>query len=343
MQKSRFNIGLASIALFAIFIFVPFFSITSFASSNDNLSKIELYAGGMPFGVKISSPGLTIVKFSSTKGKDASSAYLAGLREGDIITRVNGVLVNSLETFIKEVDKAGSNIISIVAIRNNKEIEFKVKPKYSTEDGKYKTGIWVKDSTTGIGTVTFINPNDFSFGGLGHPICDSCTGKIIPVGKGLVMNVNINGVLKGEVGSAGELRGTFLSKKIGTLTKNCDSGVFGYLSSTAISSSCEKLPVCPKEEIKEGEAYILCTLDGNKPEKFKIKIYDIDKSNTTSKSFRIKITDPELIKKSGGIVQGMSGSPIIQDGKLVGAVTHVLINDPTSGYGIFIENMLKES
>ena len=339
MKKTKLKISLLSLFFIAVFIFVPFFSITSFAS--ENLSEIELYAGGMPFGVKISSPGLTVVKFSKTRGNDASSAYLAGLREGDIITKINGVKVNSLETFIKEVDKSGASVLSIVALRDNKEIEFKVKPKYSSEDGKYKTGIWVKDSTTGIGTITYINPENNSFGGLGHPICDSSSGKIIQVGKGLVMDVNINGVIKGEVGTAGELRGAFLSKKIGTLTKNCESGVFGYLSTSEINANKqETIKVCPKEEIKEGEAYILSTLEGDTPCKYKIKIYDIDTSNSSTKNFRIKVIDQELIKKAGGIVQGMSGSPIIQNGKIVGAVTHVLINDPTSGYGIFIENML---
>ena len=337
MIKSKIKISIIFFAL--IFIFVPVLSITSFA--NNDLSELELYAGGMPFGVKISSPGLTVVKFSQTRGNNTSSAYLAGLREGDIITRINGVNVNSLETFIKEVDKSGANTISIVALRNNKEMEFKVKPKYSSEDGKYKTGIWVKDSTTGIGTITYINPNDNSFGGLGHPICDSSNGKIIPVGKGLVLDVNINGVIKGEVGTAGELRGTFLSKKIGTLTKNCQSGVFGYLSTSELDNNRNiPIKVSTKENVSEGEAYILSTLEGDSPQKYKIKIYDIDTSNSSFKNFRIKVTDPELIKKSGGIVQGMSGSPIIQNDKLIGAVTHVLINDPTCGYGIFIENML---
>ena len=343
MQKSRSNIALISFVLVTILFFVPLFSLTSYATENKDISEVELYPGGMPFGVKISSPGLTIVKFSSTRGNNASSAYQAGLREGDIITRINGVLVNSIETYIKEVDKSGAKPIEIIAIRNNKEMKFTVKPKYSSSDGKYKTGIWVKDSTTGIGTITYINPKDQSFGGLGHAICDSSNGKVIPVGKGLVMNVNINGVIKSEIGSAGELRGTFLSKKIGTLTKNCTSGVFGYLSTSSIPSSSELLKAAPKEEIKEGEAYILSTLDGNSPQKYKVEISDIDLSNSSAKNFKIKVIDSSLLNKSGGIVQGMSGSPIIQNGKIIGAVTHVLINDPTSGYGIFIENMLSAS
>lgn len=341
MQKIIKQTSSCFVLIIAILLFVPCFTVTIDAkeSSND-YSELQLYPGGMAFGVKISSPGLTIVKFTSKRGRDVSSAYLAGLREGDIITRVNGIKVTSIESFVKEVDKSAGNTLQISAIRNNKELTFQVKPKYSTDDGKYKTGIWVKDSTTGIGTVTFINPENGSFGGLGHAICDSSTGKIIPVGKGVVMNVCINGVKKGEVGSAGELKGSFLNKRIGVLNENSACGVFGVLSKSNISPSQCKMNICKKEDLKEGDAYILCTLDEGAPQKYKVKISNIDYSSTGPKSFRIKVTDPELIKKTGGIVQGMSGSPIIQDNKLVGAVTHVLINDPTSGYGIFIENML---
>lgn len=339
------NLKSKTISIFSLFLavilFVPCFITTSFASENTNdFSNIELYPGGMAFGVKISSPGLTIVKFTSKRGNDISSAYQAGLREGDIITKVNGKKVNSIENFVNEIDKAGSNTIEIVAIRNNQELKFKVKPKYSTEDGKYKTGIWAKDSTTGIGTVTFINPGNNSFGGLGHAICDSSSGRIIPLAKGTVMDVSINGVIKGEVGSAGELKGAFLNKRIGVLNKNCSCGVFGVLSSASITPKEDKMKICKKEDIKEGDAYIWCTLDEKGPQKYKVKISNIDYSNSSIKNFKVKITDPQLIKTAGGIVQGMSGSPIIQDGKIVGAVTHVLINDPTSGYGIFIENML---
>ena len=154
------------------------------------------------------------------------------------------------------------------------------------------------------------------------------------------MDVSINGVIKGQSGIAGELKGTFETKKIGTLLKNCECGVFGVLASNAISSPEGPMPICTKNEVCEGEAYIWCTLDENGPQKYTVQISNVDTSNSATKNFRIKITDEKLLLKSGGIVQGMSGSPIIQNGKLVGAVTHVLINDPTQGYGIFIENML---
>ena len=339
MQGKNLKKSLISMFFSLLFILLPCFSLIASANEGKNLSEIELIPGGMAFGVKISSPGLTIVKFTSTKGPDISSAFSAGMREGDVITKVNDVNINTIDDFIKEVNKANGSSLNIIALRNNKQIKFSVKPKYSSDDGRFKTGIWVKDSTTGIGTITFINPDNCSFGGLGHAICDSLNGRIVPVSRGIVMDVNINGVIKGEQGSAGELKGAFLSKKIGTLTKNCQCGVFGILSSSKEATN-ERMKICPKEELKTGDAYILSTIDGGSPQKFKIKIFDIDKSNSNTKNFKIKVTDPSLIKKTGGIVQGMSGSPIIQNGKLVGAVTHVLINDPTQGYGIFIENML---
>ena len=324
-----------------ILLFVPCFTFSVYASEITNdFSNIELYPGGMAFGIKISSPGLTVVKFTSKKGNDVSAAYLAGLREGDVITKINGVRVNTIEGFVREIDKAGASTIEIEATRNNKNLTFNVKPKYSCEDGKYKTGIWAKDGATGIGTITFINPENNAFGGLGHAICDSTNGKIIEVAKGTVMNVSINGVKKGQIGSAGELKGSFLNKRIGVVNKNCASGVFGILTANCFNPTEDKMQICKKEDLKEGDAYIWCTLNEGSPRKYKIKIYDIDVSNNGVKNFRIKITDKELIKQAGGIVQGMSGSPIIQNGKLVGAVTHVLINDPTCGYGIFIENML---
>lgn len=341
-MQNKVKLRTLSVVLLAILLFVPTFSITTYARDIKNLDEIELCTGGMPFGVKISSPGLTVVKFSATKGKNASSAYLAGLREGDIITHVNGVRVTNIETFIKEIDKAGANTIKLVAQRNGKELTFNVKPKYSRDDGRYKTGIFIKDSTAGIGTVTFIDPETGSFGGLGHAISDTSSGKPTEFTQGAIMDVKINGVVKGTVGTPGELKGAFSSKRTGKLLKNCNAGVFGVLSNDSSYKTSEKLKICPKNEIKEGEAYIKCTLNSGGIGTYKVKIYDIDTSNSGVKNFKIKVVDKKLLELAGGIVQGMSGSPVIQNGKLVGAVTHVLINDPTTGYGIFIENMLKE-
>ncbi len=339
MKKQNILLRLFSIFFILILLCSPVYAESQ---SNNDFKNLELYPGGMAFGAKIISNGLTVVKFTETQGKDISSAYSAGVREGDIITKINNNTINSIEDFVKQVDKNGGNKMKMTVIRNSCEMDFYITPKYSESDGKYKTGIWVKDSTSGIGTITYINPKTNGFGGLGHAICDSSTGKLIPLSHGTVMDVSINGVIKGQVGTAGELKGTFQQRKIGTLTKNSPCGVFGLLSFGTFQCPEGLMKICPKEELKEGDAYIWSTLDSGKPQKYKIQISNIDATNGNTKNFKIKVTDEKLLQKSGGIVQGMSGSPIIQNGRIVGAVTHVLINDPTQGYGIFIENMLSE-
>lgn len=304
-------------------------------SEDLDLSKIELYPGGMPFGVKIQTKGLQVVKFIEGN----SPAKDAGIKLGDLIIKVNNTEIDNIEDFTKQVDKCGKSNIIITVLRDDKELSFKVTPTYSQSEGKYKTGIWIKDSTSGIGTITFVNPENNAFGGLGHGICNNINGKVIPLSHGTVLDVKINGVLKGQVGQAGELRGVFNTKKIGSLAVNSSCGVFGLLSSR-LNYPEEKMKLCFKEDLKEGNAYIWCTLGDEKPQKYDVTISNIDISNNNTKNFKVKITDKRLLDRSGGIVQGMSGSPIIQNGKIVGAVTHVLINDPTEGYGIFIENML---
>ncbi len=305
-----------------------------------DLSKIELYAGGMPFGVKITSRGLMVVGFCATDGESASPAFLSGIRVGDLIIKFNEKDVSSIDDFISMVSNNATKKITLTVLRGKNELCFSFVPMYSKEDGSYKTGMFVKDSTSGIGTVTFINPVTGAFGGLGHGICDSSSGRLVSLSRGVVLDVSINGVIKGKCGDAGELKGSFNAKKVGSLSRNCSNGVFGIISLNYARSPEQKMHICPKEELHEGEAYIWCTLDEGGPQKYSVSISDIDITSSTVKNFRVKVTDPRLLLKTGGIVQGMSGSPIIQDGRIVGAVTHVLINDPTQGYGIFIENML---
>lgn len=341
MRKSKLIFRSLLMVLVILLLALPSFASGRNASKGSNeLSELELYPGGMAFGVKVISKGLTVVKFTETEGENASGAYLAGMRQGDIITKVNGVDITSIEGFVTEIEKCKGAPIIIEAIRGNEELSFRVKAKYCKEDGKYKTGIWVKDSTSGIGTVTFVNPKNNAFGGLGHAICDSSNGRVVPISKGLVLDVDINGVVKGRIGDAGELKGVFKNKKIGSLIKNCTSGVFGITGENVFECPEGPMSLCPKEELKEGDAYIWCTVTDGKPEKYSIKISNIDTSNTSVKNFKVTVTDPRLLNITGGIVQGMSGSPIIQNERIVGAVTHVLINNPTEGYGIFIENMI---
>jgi stage IV sporulation protein B len=212
-------------------------------------------------------------------------------------------------------------------------------PIFSTSENKYKTGVWIRDSGAGIGTLTFIIPETGEFGGLGHGICDGETGELIPMSRGTVLDVKISSVKRGVAGTPGELKGYFGTQKLGALTENTDCGVYGKL--TQIPGQCSRrISIGTRDELCEGSASVVCTTDGGEPREYKIDITHIKRDAVGSKCFVIEITDPELIERTGGIVQGMSGSPIIQNGKLVGAVTHVLINDPTTGYGIFIENML---
>ncbi len=308
-------------------------------------SNIKLYPGGIPFGVKFMTEGVIITGFADVKTKDAKvcPATAAGLRPNDIILKINNQAVSDAASLSDMAEASGGKSLTVEYSRDGKTFTTTLTPAYCTEEGKYKSGMFVKDSGAGIGTVTYIVPDTLSFGGLGHGICDGETGKLIPMQRGSVVGVTINGVVKGLSGAPGEVRGYFSSGKTGTLIKNTDCGVFGAFASLPQNLTSEPMSIGTRNTVKNGKAYILSTLDGTTPVRYEIEISDIRVNSTTNKCFTVKVTDSALIEKSGGIVQGMSGSPIIQDGKLIGAVTHVLINDPTTGYGIFIENMLSNA
>lgn len=322
--------------------FLPHHSIVSTAANID-FSTLKLYPGGVPFGVKFMTEGVIITGFSDIKAPNGKicPATDAGLRQNDIIVKVNGDSITDASHLLKLAEQSGGNAMSIIYLRNGKQERTSLKPAYCTEDGKYKTGMYVRDSGAGIGTVTYIVPETLTFGGLGHGICDSQTGKLVSMQRGSVIGVTINGVVKGLSGAPGEVRGYFGSGKTGTLLQNTDCGVFGAFVTLPEGLMYEPMSVGTRNGLKAGKAVILSTLDGTAPVEYEIEICDINVSSTTNKCFTVKVTDKALLEKTGGIIQGMSGSPIIQEGKLVGAVTHVLVNDPTTGYGIFIENMLK--
>ncbi len=349
---SLFIIFLMCVPAFASEASVEFTNGEAFGSLDTLVSSIQrqntayinkkLYVGGMPFGVRILSKGLSVVGFAEENGQSLSPAYDAGIRLGDIVIKVNSYDISSIEDFSKRLNENGNRPVSLTVERNGKNLNFTFTPKYYSKDKSYKAGLLLKDSTSGIGTVTFIDPETNIFGGLGHGICDANSGALIPLSKGIIMDVTINGVNKGKIGTAGELRGSFKLKKIGSLMNNTSCGVFGLLSDNCVKSPESLMNICPKNQVKEGDAYIWCTLSDGAPQKYAIQISNIDTTSSSAKSFKIKVVDPLLLSKTGGIVQGMSGSPIIQNGRLIGAVTHVLINDPTTGYGIFIENMLNQ-
>ena len=316
--------------------------------------------GGMPFGVKFCTEGIMIVGFcdvdvtSSGGGtRHVNPARDAGLKLKDVIVKVNGEAPVGAASLTQAVEASEGKPITLTVKRctspsakrqgsavKTTELTVTVSPVKSASENRYKTGLWVRDSGAGIGTVTFILPDTGAFGGLGHGICDGDTGELIPMQRGQVTDVTVSGIEKGEAGDPGALKGYFAPGKTGSLLKNTECGVYGVFTARP-SAEAKRLAVGSRKELTEGDATLLCTLDDGQVGEYKVKITSIDPTATGSKCFTLTVTDPVLIEKTGGIVQGMSGSPIIQNGKLVGAVTHVLINDPTKGYGIFIENMLE--
>lgn len=299
-----------------------------------------LTVGGVPFGVRFTTDGVLIVSFCDVRcgGKDQNPARDAGLRPGDCICAVNGRKITATAELLQEISQSGQEAVRVDYKRNGQAASVTLKPLPCDEDGKLRTGLMVRDTGAGIGTVTFVTA-DNAFGGLGHGICDGECGALIPLASGSVIGVTICDVHRGAVGAPGELRGHFEASCIGELSQNTACGVFGRF--TARPSHLGKtLPIAHRGEVHDGAATLRCTLDNGEPREYNVEISAIRKNADGNKCFTVRVTDPALLSKTGGIVQGMSGSPIIQNGKLVGAVTHVLINDPTTGYGIFIENML---
>ena len=295
--------------------------------------------GGMPFGVKFYAEGVVVIGFSEVETEDGvrSPAYEAGLRVNDVITHVDGHAIATARDFS---DSLRGHAVEVTYRRDGSERRATLIPAQSSEDGRRLAGMWLRDTMAGIGTVTYILPESGDFAGLGHGICDAETGELIPMERGTVVDVTITGIRKGQPGIPGELKGSFLGKKTGALIGNTEWGVFGVFASCD-PESCTPVEIGARDEIRPGRASIVCTLDENGPREYEICISDIDRKSRDNRSFTITVTDAELLEKTGGIVQGMSGSPILQNGKLVGAVTHVLVSDPGEGYGIFIENMLE--
>jgi len=311
----------------------------------DVIPKIDLIPCGNTIGVKINIDGVMIVGFSeihSTDGRKYNPAKDGTLKTGDIIKKINGNNVENIDNLSKIVENGAGNKLDVEILRGSATQVLQIKPKLAREDNIYKIGAWVRDSTSGIGTLTFIEPKSKIFAALGHAITDSDTGGIITVGNGEILRSNIIGVQKGARGSPGELRGIFSkNQKIGDIKQNNDVGIYGKMST--INSEQKSMQISLRSEIKEGSAYILSNIEGDKVEKYSIEIQKIMRNSYDNKGLVIKVTDERLIKKTGGIVQGMSGSPIIQNGSIVGAVTHVFVNDPTKGYGAFIELMLDKA
>lgn len=334
-----FNDKSISCAEYRLFDFLPLKTVQL-----ESYKDRKLIPGGMPFGVKFYTEGLIISGFCDvdTLSGTVNPAKDAGLKPHDIITHIDGNSAYGTEALSSAINASEGREVTLTYIRNGNSHEVRVTPVKCESDGKYKTGIMIRDSGAGIGTVSFIDPESGVFAGLGHGICDTETGDLVPVRRGAVIDVTISGIEKGLSGSPGEIKGFFNQKKLGSMIKNSECGIYGVFTDPPTNPLSEALPIGLKSDIKAGEAKIFCTLDDGVMKSYTVSISDINQNADSGKCFTVKVTDPELLEKTGGIIQGMSGSPIIQNGKLVGAVTHVLVNDPTRGYGIFIENMLNQ-
>lgn len=269
-----------------------------------------------------------------------------GIEEGDTIIKINDQTINSTDDLVQAVNLSKGEELQVEYVHEEETKECSITP-VETQKSEYKLGLWVRDSAAGVGTVTFYEPSSKTFGALGHGITDIDTNELIHIASGEFVTTRILNITKGESGNPGKIQGTIENQKnIGTITKNSPFGIYGKvdnLSSLDLDTSKE-MEVALREEIKTGKATILCSLDNQTPQEYEIEIEKIYRENNyDNKSMQIKVTDQRLLEKTGGIIQGMSGSPIIQNGKFVGAVTHVLVNNPEEGYGVFADIMLKQA
>ena len=281
---------------------------------------------GTPFGIKMVTDGVMVVgtgAVTDCNSRAVSPAQTAGIQEGDIILSINGEKISSKKQLTKLVESSAGQPLSLVVRRGEQLTSLHLSPVRSSLDNSYHLGLWVRDSSAGIGTMTFYDPNNGCFAGLGHAICDVDTGQLMPLSQGEIVEASIIGVHAGKSGSPGQLQGAFVANRsIGSLYTNSYNGVYGRLLSQPVDA--QTIPMAQCQEVRQGPVKILTTVSGQKPQLFDACIEKLSLSqDEPTKNMVLRITDPDLLELSGGIVQGMSGSPIIQDGMLVGAVTHV--------------------
>lgn len=346
---------LRKISLVFVLIFVYIFALSrsylpetiAVEGEEIKISDIQVIPVGKIVGIKLYTSGVLVVGTSSIEsadGKTYKPYENTGIEEGDSITAINGNIVSSTEELINTVNSYNGEKVEITYMRDEQEKKCEIKP-VKDKKGKYRIGLWVRDSAGGVGTVTFYSEQTQSFAGLGHAITDIDTGEIINTSSGEIDDVSIISIIKGLKSEPGRIQGSIKSDStIGSIYKNTSYGIYGVIKNpdNLNIDYSKKMNVAPRQEIEIGEATILSDVDGQVKE-YKIEIERTYLNNNyDNKSMLIKVTDEELLEKTGGIVQGMSGSPIIQNGKFIGAVTHVLVNDPTKGYGVFADKMIQE-
>ncbi len=308
------------------------------------LPDIKAVPCGKTIGVRINTDGIMVLGTGTVKNADGKNIDSSEniLKAGDLILKADEKITENKEDLIMAINECRAAFIKLTIKRDNQISEKKV-PVVKVSDGENKIGVWVRDSTQGVGTLTYYNPKTLTFGALGHGITDVDTAELMSVKNGKIMNSEIYDIKKGEKGSPGELLGNIDKNKIiGEVYSNTRFGIYGKIKDTSDLNSAA-VPIALSSQVREGSAEIISCVDGNESKRYSAEIININRySVNSSKSMVIKITDKELLNKTNGIVQGMSGSPILQDGKLIGAVTHVFVNEPDKGYAIFIENMIKQ-
>lgn len=298
---------------------------------------------GESFGIKIFTKGVMVVGMSDVKTSmgNVNPSKQAGIHTGDIILKVNNTDVNSNEEFSRIINNSNGKTLILKIKRDEKIKSVNITPEKSIDTNKFQVGLWVRDSSAGLGTMTFYSTVNGAFAGLGHAIVDVDTGVLLPINSGEIVKTKIISVTKSTPGTAGEICGTFTNEKLGTLNKNCDCGLYGFYND--FSENKNLILVANKQDIKTGNAKIYTTLDENGPRYYDCVIERIDYNDNSQKNLQIRVVDKDLLNKAGGIVQGMSGSPIVQNGQLVGALTNVFLNEPDKGYAVFADTMLEIS
>ena len=313
--------------------------------SNNQVSQELLIPGGMPVGIYLETRGVLVLGLQEIEGRDGTKSIPGRhlVKDGDYIIGLGDNRIENKKDLTDTVEKLTEETVVLKLRRKNEKLLVKIHP-VQDKKGNTRLGIWVRDNAQGLGTITYLKPNS-EFGALGHGLHDVDTGDLMEISDGKVYDTYIQNIKKGENGSTGGMEGVIVYNNhnvLGTIEKNTEQGIFGRIEKIErIFKNTEAVPAAKKEEVHTGEALVRCTIDG-KTEDYKIRITKTDKNSyEKNKGMELKIIDKRLLEKTGGVIQGMSGSPIIQDGRLAGAVTHVLVNDPTRGYGIFIENMLE--
>ena len=297
---------------------------------------------GKAVGIKLFADGVLIVATSEVEmqGKTVSPAKDCGLKEGDLILQINETKVESTEHLQSFLQENGTAAVTLTVMRGSKRMDVSAKPVVCP-DGVCRLGAWIRDSMAGIGTLTYYDPASGAYGALGHGITDVDTHQLMPLSSGSIMETTVKAVKKGTRGDPGELKGDFsVQRDVGTVSANTEGGIFGTVDDQDFLKDAKALPVASPQEVSTGKATILATISGSETQEYAVEIVKLYDDTQPTRNLLLRVTDQRLLNATGGIVQGMSGSPIIQNGKFVGAVTHVLVNDPQQGYGILMENML---